>query len=376
MDIAIPRETRAHENRVLLTPSGVKTLVQHGHRVFVETGAGAGAGHPDADYQSAGGVIAFSRMEVFGRGAVVAGVYAPEPRDYGLLQAGQAVIAFWALPAARPEDIRALLERQITAVGIEVLEDDKGQAPVLQSMSEIAGSLAVIVGAGLLLNEFGGKGILIGGAPGVPPAHFVVLGGGVLGCSAARAAQGVGADVTILDRSVDRLRSASERVGRGVTTMLATRPNIEKALSFADLVLGAVAVHGERAPVLVTRDMLGLMKPRSVVMDLSIDMGGCFETSRPTAFPHATYDVDGILHFCVPNLPSVAARSATLALNNVLLPYVLSVAEHGFERALGVVAELRRGTYLHRGQCTRESLARAFGLSFTPLLGAASGTGE
>jgi len=369
MDIAIPRETRAHENRVLLTPSGVKTLVGQGHRVFVETGAGGGAGHPDADYQSAGATIIFSRIEVFGRGELVAGVFAPEPREFELLQPGQAVVAFWALPAARPEDIRALLEREITAVGIEVLEDDRGQAPVLQSMSEIAGSLAVIVGAGLLLNEFGGKGILIGGAPGVPPAHFVVLGGGVLGCSAARAAKGVGADVTILDRSVDRLRSAAERVGRSVTTMLATRPNIEKALSFADLVLGAVAVHGERAPQLVTRDMLGLMKPRSVVMDLSIDMGGCFETSRPTVFPHPTYEVDGIQHFCVPNLPSVAARSATLALNNVLLPYVVCLAENGFERALAVASELRRGTYLHRGRCTRESLARAFGLPFSPLPG-------
>jgi len=376
MDIAIPRETRAHENRVLLTPSGVKALVQQGHRVFVETGAGAGAGHPDADYQSAGAVIAFSRIEVFGRGALVAGVFAPEPREFELLQPGQTVVAFWALPAARPEDIKALLEREITAVGIEVLEDDEGCAPVLQSMSEIAGSLAVIVGGGLLLNEFGGKGILLGGAPGVPPAHFVILGGGVLGCSAARAARGVGADVTILDRSVDRLRMATAQVGHGVTSMLATRPNIEKALSFADLALGAVAVHGERAPLLVTREMLGLMKPRSVVMDLSIDMGGCFETSRPTAFPHATYDVDGILHFCVPNLPSVAARSATLALNNVLLPFLASIADHGFERALSVVPELRRGTYLHRGQCTRDSLARAFGLPYTPLLGAASGTGE
>ncbi|MGE0453667.1 MAG: alanine dehydrogenase [Vicinamibacteria bacterium] len=375
MDIGIPRETREREHRVLLTPSAVKAIVQASHRVFVETGAGAGAGHPDADYQSAGGTIAFSRMEVFARAELVGSVHAPEPRDFALLQPRQVVFAFWALAAARPEDIRALLERQVTVVGLEAIEDDHGRAPVLTSMSEIAGALAVTVGAGLLLNEFGGKGLLLGGVPGVPAAHFVVLGAGVLGRAAARVALGAGADVTLLDRSLERLRDASVELGPAATTMLSTRPNIEKALSFADLVLGAVAVHGERAPVLATREMLRLMKPRSVVMDLAIDMGGCFETSRPTAFPSATYEVDGILHFCVPNLPSVAARSATLALTNVLLPYLAAVADHGFEGALPGLPELRRGTYLHRGHCTRESLARAFGLGYTPLL-AAGGTGE
>ena len=362
MDIGLPRETRANEHRVLLTPSAVKSLTQQGHRVFVETGAGADAGHPDADYQSAGGTIAFSRLEAFGRAELLTGVFAPEPREYELLQRGQVVFAFWGLPAAHPEDVRALLGRDVTAVGLEAIEDEAGRAPVLTSMSEIAGSLAAIVGAGLLLNEFGGKGILLGGAPGVPPAQFVVLGAGVLGCAAARAALGVGAHVTLLDQSVERLRAAVLAAGGPATTMLATRPNIEKALSFADLVLGAVAVHGERAPQLVSRSMLRLMKPRSVVMDLSIDMGGCFETSRPTAFPHPSYEAEGILHFCVPNLPSLAARSSTLALTNALLPYLQAVADSGIERALRELPELRRGTYLHRGRVLRESLARAFGL--------------
>jgi alanine dehydrogenase len=249
---------------------------------------------------------------------------------------------------------------------LEAIEDDQGRAPVLTSMSEIAGGLAVIFGAGLLLNEFGGKGILLGGAPAVPPAHFVVLGAGVLGCSAARAALGAGASVTMLDRSVDRLRAALRDVGP-VTTLVSTRPNIEKALSFADLVLGAVAVHGQRAPLLVTRRMLALMKPRSVVMDLAIDMGGCFETSRPTAFPSPAYELDGILHFCVPNLPSAAARSATLALTNASLPYLQEVADRGLEAALDSFPELRRGTYLYRGRCVKESLARAFHLACEPL---------
>lgn len=195
-----------------------------------------------------------------------------------------------------------------------------------------------------------------------PPADFVVLGAGVLGRAAARAALGAGAHVTLLDQSTERLRDAACAMSGPVTTMLATKPNLEKALAFADLVLGAVAVHGERAPMLVSHEMLRLMKARSVVMDLAIDMGGCFETSRPTAFPHPTYEVEGILHFCVPNLPSMAARSSTQALTNVLLPYLRTTAASGIERALTEHPELRQGVYLHRGSVMRESLARAFGL--------------
>ena len=367
LDVGIPRETRAHERRVALTPSGVKTLVQQGHRVWVETGAGLGAGHADADYESAGATIAFGRVEVFTRAALLVGVHAPDPSEYEALHPGQVVVAFWALPTVRPEDLRALLAREITAIGAEAIEDAQGRAPVLTGMSEIAGSLAVTVGAGLLLNEFGGKGILLGGAPGVPPADFVVLGAGVLGRAAARTAVGAGAHVTVLDRSLDRLRDATLEMRSQVATLLATGPNIEKALGFADLVLGAVAVHGERAPRLVTREMLRLMKPRSVVMDLSIDMGGCFETSRPTAFPDPTYEVDGILHFCVPNLPSAAARSATQALTSALLPYLLELGAGGVERALGRSPDLRRGTYLYRGLCVKESLARTFDLRLEPL---------
>ena len=362
MNLGIPRETKEHEHRVPLAPSGVKTLIQAGHRVWVETGAGLVAGHSDADYESAGATIAFGRMEVLARAAVLVGVQAPLASEYEALHPGQVVVAFWALPTARLEDLRRLLSREVTAIGAEAIEDAQGKAPVLTGMSEIAGSLAVTVGAGLLLNEFGGKGVILGGAPGVPPAHFVVLGAGVLGRAAARAAVGAGAQVTILDRSLDRLRDATLELRCQVATLLATGPNVEKALGFADLVLGAVAVHGERAPRLVTREMLRLMKPRTVVIDLSIDMGGCFETSRPTAFPDATYEVDGILHFCVPNLPSAAARSSTQALTNALLPYLLELGEHGVETALERCADLRRGTYLYRGRCVKESLARSFGL--------------
>jgi alanine dehydrogenase len=364
MNIGIPKETRPHERRVALSPAGVKALVQAGAAVWVERGAGAEAGFSDADYEQAGATVVYNRSEAFGRGELVATVYPPTPDEYGLLQPGQAVLAFWALPAARREDFNALAAREVSAVGVEAIADERGNAPVLTSMSEIAGRLALTIGSGLLLNEFGGKGILLCGAPGIPPASFVILGAGVLGRAAAQAALRLGAHVVMLDRSVAHLRDATERIGRPVPTMLSTRPNLEKALSFADLVLAAVAVRGERAPLLVTRDMLSLMKPRSVVMDLSIDMGGCFETSRPTSFPYPTYEVDGILHFCVPNLPSAAARSATVAFTNALVPYLLAIVEKGFSRALADDGELRRGAYLYRGRCAKEALARAFGVEF------------
>jgi alanine dehydrogenase len=371
MDIGIPKETRPRERRVSLTPSGARVLVQLAHRVFVETGAGAGAGHADAEYESAGARIVFSPAEVYGRAELVVGVFAPPPRHFELLAPGRVVFGFWGLPAIRPEDFRALQSREVTAVGSEMIEDEGGHAPLLTTMSEIAGRLAVTVGAGLLLNEFGGTGILLGGAPGVPPANMVILGAGVLGRSAARSAIGAGAHVTLLDRSLDRLRSAVSEHHGAASTLVSTQPNIEKALSFANLVLGAVAVHGERAPVLVTRPMLRLMRPRSVIMDLSIDMGGCFETSRPTSFPDPVYEVDGILHFCVPNLPSAAARSSTLALTNTLLPYITEVANLGFEQAAAALPDLGRGAYLYRGACCKASVARLFGVPFSPMPGGA-----
>lgn len=369
MDIGIPREIRLREHRVALTPSGVRALVQKGHRVWVESDAGLAAGHANAEYQAAGAQIAYSRHEVFARGSLVATVYAPDPHEYEMLERDRVVFGFWGLPAARPEDFRALVAREVTAIGIEAIEDDAGHAPVRHSMAEIAGSLAVVVGSGLLLNEFGGKGVLLGGLPGVPAGSFVVLGAGVLGRAAARAALGLGAQVTLLDESVAHLRAAARELPGAITTMLATQPNIEKALSFADLVLGAAAVRGQRAPLLVTRQMLRVMKPRTVVMDLSIDMGGCFETSRPTSLTSPTYEVDGILHMCIPNLPSGVARSATQALTNALLPYLVTVADQGIDLALRSHPALARGAYLYRGRCASEELARTFAVDWWRLPG-------
>lgn len=361
MEFGIPKETKPHEHRVALTPSGVEALVRAGARVWVERGAGAGAGFEDEEYERAGAHLAYSRQEVFSRAQTVVCVHGPTPQEYGLLHQGLAVMGFWALPAARPEDVDALLATGASVVGYEIIEDAQGHAPVLTSMSEIAGRLAVTIGSGLLLTEFGGKGILFSGVPGVPPANFVVIGAGALGRAAAQAALGMGASVVLLDRSVAHLRAAAQAVGHAVPTMLASPANIEKALTFADLVLLAAAIRGERAPILVTRDMLKKMKPRAVLMDLSIDMGGCAETSHPTYFPDPVYVVDGIRHFCVPNLPSVAARSATLALTNAVLPYLLTVAEKGFTGALRVTPELAAGTYIYQGRLVHGGLGRLFG---------------
>ena len=364
MDIGIPKEKGAQEHRVALTPSGVKALVQAGARVWVESAAGVEAGYADAEYQSAGATTVFSRAEVFGRTELVVSIQPPGSKSHEFLHPGQVVLANWALPAAHPDDFRSLMERAVTAVGLEVLETEDGVAPVRTCMAEIAGKLALTVGSGLLLNEFGGKGLMLSGAPGVPPASLVIVGAGVLGRAAAQAALGIGAHVVMLDRSVEHLRYAMNHLGQSVPTMLATRPNLEKALSFADLLLLAAAVQGERAPLLITRPMLKLMRPRSVIMDLSIDMGGCCETSRPTYFPTPTYEVDGIIHFCVPNLPSVAARSSTVSLTNALLPTLLEIVTKGFDAAFSENRGLCRGTYLFRGACCKESLARIFGVEF------------
>jgi alanine dehydrogenase len=308
--------------------------------------------------------VVYSDEEVLLRSQLVLRISPPQPSEYERFQHGQVVVSSWHLAVAPADGFATLLERKVTTVGYEIIEDDEGYAPVLEAMSEIAGRLAVTIGSGLLLNEFGGKGLLIGGSPGIPPASLVILGAGTLGREAAVVAGGVGAHVVVLDRDINALRRLQARVGHDVPTMLATKRNIEKALAFADLFLCAVAVHGERTPVLVTRDMLAMMKPRTVIMDLSIDQGGCCETSRPTDFSNPTYVVDDIIHFCVPNLPSTASRASTRALTNSVLPFIEEIADKGFDQAVHDSNALRRGTYTYNGDCVRSSLAQAFGVPY------------
>jgi alanine dehydrogenase len=369
MDVGIVRDRGQFEHRVGLTPGGVKSLVDRGHRVWVEDDAGLEAGFTNEDYRQVGATIGYSEEEVLLRSQLVVRVSPPDPAEYQHFQPEQVVIASWHLTLASAEQFAALLERGITTVGLEIIEDDEGNAPVLQAMGEIAGRLAVIVGSGLLLNEFGGKGLLICGSPGIPPASMVILGAGTLGRAAARFARGIGAHVVVLDRDVHALRRLHHEVGPEVPTMMSTRSNIEKALGFADIFLCAVAVHGERTPVLVTRDMLKLMKPRSLIMDLSIDQGGCCESSRPTDLSNPTFEVDDIVHFCVPNLPSSASRASTRALTNAILPIVEEIADEGFDVAVLSNSALRRGTYTYRGRCVRQGLADDFGVPYHELAG-------
>lgn len=364
MDIGLVKDRRPFEHRVGLTPGGVRVLTEKGHRVYIEDNAGIGAGFDNRAFEGVGATVVYSEDDVLLRSELVIRVSPPQPADYHRFQEDQIVVSSWHLALAPADAFATLLERNVTTVGYEIIEEDDGRAPVLEAMSEIAGRLAVIMGSGLLLNEFGGKGLLICGSPGIPPASMVILGAGTLGRAAARYAQGIGAHLVVLDKNVGVLRRLQDHVGYDVPTMIATRQNIEKAVAFADLFLCSVAVHGERAPMLVTREMLKLMKPRSVIMDLSIDQGGCCETSRPTDFSSPTYEVDDIIHFCVPNLPSSASRASTRALTNSILRYIEMIADRGFDDAIRSSSAIRRGTYTYRGRCVRKRLSNELGVPY------------
>ena len=369
MDVGLIKDRRPFEHRIGLTPGGVQVLTEKGHRVYLENDAGLDAGFPKEVYRKVGATIVYSDEEVRLRSELLIRLSPPTPDECESYQPGQIVISAWHLAVASEDYFAKLLENKVTTVGYEIIEDDSGRAPVLEAMSEIAGRLAVTIGASLVLNEFGGKGLLLGGAPGIPPASIVILGAGTLGCEVAKFARGLGAHVVVLDNDINALRRVQAVTPDEVPTMIATRPRIEKALAFADILVCAVAVHGDRTPILVTRDMLKLMKPRSVIMDLSIDQGGCCETSRPTDFSNPTYEVDGIIHFCVPNLPSTASRASTRSLTNSILPYVEEITDKGFDRAVRENSSIRRGTYTYDGHCLREGIARTFGVPYHEIAG-------
>ena len=369
MDVGLIKDRRPFEHRIGLTPGGVLALTERGHRVYLENDAGLEAGFSNEAYRDVGATVVYSDEEVRLRSQMLIRLSPPTPEECESFQPGQVVISAWHLAVASEDYFTRLLENKVTTVGYEIIEDDSGHAPVLEAMSEIAGRLAVTIGAGLVLNEFGGKGLLVGGAPGIPPASMVILGAGTLGCEAAKFARGIGAHVLVLDNDINALRRVQSMTADEVPTMIATRPRIENALTFADILVCSVAVHGERTPILVTRDMLKLMKPRSVIMDLSIDQGGCCETSRPTDFSNPTYEVDGIIHFCVPNLPSTASRASTRSLTNSIRPFVEEIAEKGFDQAIRDNSALRRGTYTYDGHCLRKGVARIFDVPYHRLDG-------
>jgi alanine dehydrogenase len=364
MHIGVPRERRIEEYRVGLTPAGVELLSAAGHVCSVEHDAGRGAGFSDVDYQKAGGRIVYSSEEAYGRADLVFKVTPLTSEEAPWLNDGSVLMGFLHLTAGQPDTVQALLAKRVTSIAYEIIQNDDGSLPVLIPLSQVAGRMAPQIAATLLQNHHGGNGILLGGVPGVPPAEVVILGAGTFGAEAARAFLEAGSSVYLLDRSLARLQRLDEIYGSGrrPVMMVSHDFNVRKAARFADVLVGAVHVPGVRAPIVVTRDLLKGMKPRSIVMDISIDQGGCVETSRPTTHKNPTFVDEGVIHYCVPNMTSVVARTATHAFNNAAWPFMREVAERGLDAALNDMPALKRGVATHQGHVVNPMLAAQLGV--------------
>jgi alanine dehydrogenase len=365
MRIGVPKEIKNHEYRVGLVPAGVRELVASGHQVLVQASAGAGIGVEDAAYVASGAKIVATAKEVFDGADMVVKVKEPQLAECKMLRPGQVLFTYLHL-AADAAQANALMASGATAIAYETVTAPNGSLPLLTPMSEVAGRMSVQVGAASLQKANGGLGVLLGGVPGVPPAKVVVLGGGVSGTSAAEIAVGMRADVTVVDRSLKRLRELDALFGGRLKTAASTAEAIESLVTQADLVIGAVLVVGAAAPKLVTRDMVSKMKKGAVMVDISIDQGGCFETSRPTTHAEPTFVVDGVVHYCVTNMPGAVPRTSTFALTNATLPYVRQLADLGVEKALAADPHLAAGLNVHAGAITCEAVARDLNLAFRP----------
>ena len=371
MIIGVPREIKTDEYRVAMLPVGVEELTRLGHRVLIEAGAGQGSGIQDSEYAAQGAEVVPDAEAVFAACELIVKVKEPQPEEWPLLRSGQIVFTYFHFAAS--EDLtRSVLETGITAVAYETLRGPGGDLPLLTPMSEVAGRMSIQEGAKYLERPQEGRGILLGGVPGVPPAHIAILGGGVVGKNAAQIAAGFQADVTILDINVDRLRYLEDIMPANVNTLFSDRHTIREQLRLADLVIGAVLIEGARAPQLVTRDDLRLMKPGAVIIDVCIDQGGCMETSRPTTHSEPTYIVDGIVHYCVSNMPGAVGRTSTWALCNVTLPFVLKIAEQGLVGAARRDPGIEHAVNMHARHVVNQPVADTFELechSFRSLAG-------
>ncbi|HEU5329325.1 MAG: alanine dehydrogenase [Thermomicrobiales bacterium] len=365
MLVGVPREIKDNENRVSLTPAGVVELVHHGHQVVVERGAGTGSFFTDDEYATAGAELVATHEEVFARAALVLKVKEPVSSEYTLLRDGQLLFTYLHL-AADEALTRALMAQGVTAIAYETVEVAR-TLPLLMPMSEVAGRMSVQVGAHYLEKTNGGRGLLLGGVPGVRPSHVVIVGGGVVGTNAAQMALGAGAMVTILEKSADRMRYLSEILHGNLATVMSNRHSVGEAVAEADLLIGAVLIPGAKAPKLVSEAMIRTMRPGAVVVDVAIDQGGCIETARPTSHSDPTYEIDGVIHYCVTNMPGAVPRTSTYALSNVTLPYALNLADQGFLDAVRHDPALAKGVNTYAGQITYGAVAEAFGLSYTPL---------
>lgn len=362
MNYGVPKEVRELENRVGLTPAGVHALVDAGHTVFVQEGAGDGAGFSDENFRAAGAVILYSAEEVYGRADVVTKVTRVAAQEYPLIRSGQTILSFSHLAVASRDLVEAMRERAATLIAYEMIQTDNGALPVLTTSSQVAGRLAPVIAGELLASTRGGRGILLSGVPGVPPAAIVILGAGVLGTNAAQAFVGAGAQVTVLDRDPQKLERIDELFGGRVATLFSTGYNLSRVVTFADVFVGAVNIPGQRSPVVVTREMVKQMRPRALIMDFSIDQGGCVETSRPTTHRDPTFLAEGVVHYCVPTILARVARTASHALLNASLPYVYNMGLKGVDHAIRNDASLRRGVNLWHGKLVNPEIAQALGV--------------
>ena len=366
MIIGIPKEIKTEEYRVGIVPAGVKALVDEGHRVIIEAGAGLGSGIGDEEYKGAGAQILNSAKDIYSSADLIMKVKEPQPAEFGLLKEGQILYTYLHL-AAEPDVTKALLERKVKAVAYETIELPDGALPLLKPMSEVAGRMSVQVGAYFLQENNGGRGVLLGGVPGVAPGKVTILGAGVVGSNALKIAVGMGAQVTIINNGVERLAHIDDLYRGRVVTLSSNKHNIEEAVLESDLVIGAVLLAGAKAPRLVTKDMVSRMKKGSVIVDVSIDQGGCIETSKRTTHKDPVYKVDGVTHYCVANMPGAVPRTSTFALTNATLPYALRIATMGLEEAAKKDAALAKGINTYDGRLTNRPVAEALGIKYEVL---------
>ncbi len=365
MIIGIPKEIKVGEKRVAMTPQGVDALVSHHHRVLVENGAGEGSGFSDGEYQAAGALLVETGKEAWEGAELVVKVKEPFDPELSYMRSGQVLITFLHLAADRELTVK-LIDREIIGIGYETVQEKDGSLPLLRPMSEIAGRASILAGGMCLEARHGGKGILICGASGVPPAKIAIIGAGVAGTNACKVALGIGAQVTILDVNPERLSYLHDITQGNITTFISNRMTIGEVIGEADLVIGAVLIPGAQAPKLVSRQMLRKMRPGSAVVDISVDQGGCFETTRPTTHENPTFVEEGIVHYCVANIPGIYPRTSTLALTNATFPYILQIADKGFLKAVEENDALRRGLNLMEGKLVSHEVAESLGLACFP----------
>ena len=365
MIIGVPKEIKISENRVGMTEAGVRQLVKEGHTLYVEKDAGIGSGIANEQYEKAGAKILPTKADVYAKADMIVKVKEPLPDEYDLMRENQIIYTYLHL-AAEPKLTKVLCERKVKAVAYETIQTANGSLPLLVPMSEVAGRMATQIGAFYLQKDHGGKGVLLGGVTGVRPAQVTIIGGGIVGTNAAKMAVGLGADVTVLDVSTARLEYLDDIFAGRITTLYSNQQNIEQCVANSDLLVGGVLITGQKAPTLVSKQMIASMQKGTVVVDVAVDQGGCIETCKPTSHQHPTYEVDGVIHYCVPNMPGVVSRTSTYALTNVTLKYASMLAAMGVEDAIAKDSALFKGLNVYKGKVCYEPVARDLGMEYQP----------